>query len=149
MRLETAQRKSVRRPSENARWVCAAPRTLDNVDWATRDKIAKKKEWQKPKEHSFANLAAADKEQDRGPQHAHEPVLDAAQCRSDNPLCARETTLLQSCAIGRVSKMVKYTVLVRGWALRKKGKNKNYSWYSVQGPGRMAQTPHAGRTTDF
>jgi len=26
----------------------------------------------------------------------------------------------------------------------KKEKNKNYSWYSVQGPGRMAQTPQAG-----
>jgi len=26
----------------------------------------------------------------------------------------------------------------------KKEKNKNYSWYSAQGPGRMAQTPQAG-----
>jgi len=26
----------------------------------------------------------------------------------------------------------------------KKEKNKNYFWYSVQGPGRMAQTPQAG-----
>jgi len=26
----------------------------------------------------------------------------------------------------------------------KKEKNKNYSWHSVQGPGRMAQTPQAG-----
>ena len=25
-----------------------------------------------------------------------------------------------------------------------KGKNKNYSWYSAQGPSRMAQTPQAG-----
>jgi len=32
----------------------------------------------------------------------------------------------------------------RGWELRKKGKKQNYSWYSVQGPGRMAQTPQAG-----
>ena len=31
----------------------------------------------------------------------------------------------------------------RGWSLRKKGKI-IYSWYSVLGPGRMAQRPHAG-----
>jgi len=32
----------------------------------------------------------------------------------------------------------------RKWTLRKEGKKQDYSWYSVQGPGRMAQTPQAG-----
>jgi len=31
----------------------------------------------------------------------------------------------------------------RGWELRKKGQKK-HSWYSAQGPGRMAQTPQSG-----
>jgi len=33
----------------------------------------------------------------------------------------------------------------RGWSLMEKGKYTKYSWYSVQGPGRMAQTPQAGK----
>ena len=33
---------------------------------------------------------------------------------------------------------------MRGWERRKKGKNQNYSWYSAQGPGLIAQTPQAG-----
>ena len=30
------------------------------------------------------------------------------------------------------------------WNRQKEDKNENYSWYSAQGPGRMAQTPQAG-----
>jgi len=31
-----------------------------------------------------------------------------------------------------------------GMVTEEKRKKKNYSWYSVQGPGRMAQPPQAG-----
>jgi len=50
-------------------------------------------------------------------------------------------------AVGRAPTIFQndwFCTRMRGWELRKKGEKKNYSWYSTQAPGRMAQTPQAG-----